>query len=476
MANGLKKCEGGGLGGERSEIPPQHKVIYFKRILRLLFINLFFCLTAIPVFPAFLEKVGARPLGMGGAFVALADEPSAAMWNAAGLAQLKQAEIVATYAALYTGLGEDGLSSTYIGYTLPLKAGGALGINYIRLQSLLYRENTIALAYSQRLRFLYLGINAKGLFANFVENEYTKIDPLFQANGLLAKAFSIDLGLLLKGEDIFSLGVFARNINQPNIALGEEQESIVPFELSVGIALKCLKVNPSLDVTFRRDKEIRSGQDINVHFGLETWPLNDTGLRAGANLYELTAGASYRLSNQGVDLQLDYAFRYPMPFQFAQAPITNTTGSHQFSLALRFDHILQSMDAKKPGKELEPFLQEALSYQKVGDYESAIAAYKRVLKQDEANQDAHFLLAGLYTKLKQYEEAITHYKRLIELAPDEPRYHYALASLYEQYGDDTGNKKWYNKAIIEFEKTRILDANYKHLSSKLESIHKKGQR
>lgn len=442
-----------------------------QKILYILFISFILCLLTVPAESAFLDRVGVRPLGMGGAFAAVADGTCAAMWNPAGLAQMRQTEIIATYSALYTGLGEDGLGRAYLGYTLPLKGNGALGINYIRLQSPLYRENTIALSYSQRLRFLYLGLNAKGLFANFVDNEYTKIDPLFQTNGLLTKGFGIDLGLLLMANDNLSLGVFARNINQPNMAFEAEQESIVPLELSAGVALRSLKVNPSFDVTFINAK-LRGRTDINFHLGLETWLRDNLGLRAGANLYELSAGASYGFKEQDVELQLDYALRYPMPFNFAQAPITNTTGSHQFSLSLRFDHLLKLASAKKTEKTLDPALQEALSYQNSGDYESAISACRKVLRKDDTNQEAQFLLAGLYTKLKRYDEAITHYKRAIELAPDEPRFHYALGSLYEQYGDDTGNKNWYNKAIIEFTKTGMLDSNY-NLSSRIEKIRQK---
>jgi len=109
------------------------------------------------------------------------------------------------------------------------------------------------------------------------------------------------------------------------------------------------------------------------------------------------------------------------------------------------------------------------------ELEAAIATYKQMLQQDDTNQEVHFLLADLYTKPKRYEEAIIHYKRAIELAPDEPRFHYALGSLYEQYGDDTGNKKWYNKAVIEFAKTSMLDANYNDLSYRLEKIQVAGR-
>ena len=159
-----------------------------------------------------------------------------------------------------------------------------------------------------------------------------------------------------------------------------------------------------------------------------------------------------------------------MPFQLTQAPITDTTGSHQFSLSLRFGGV------KKPEKKLGPALQEALSYQETGDQEAAIKAYKQVLQQDNTNQEAHFLLAGLYTKLKQYDKAIIHYKLAIEIDRDEPRFHYALGRLYEQYGDDTGNRSWHNKAIIEFTKTRMLNPDYNDIPSRLEKIRsKKGQ-
>jgi Flp pilus assembly protein TadD len=75
----------------------------------------------------------------------------------------------------------------------------------------------------------------------------------------------------------------------------------------------------------------------------------------------------------------------------------------------------------------------------------------------------------------QYDKAIPHLTRAVELAPDNPRYRYALGLLYEQYGDVTKSKSWYNKAIIELEKTRMLNADYENVSAKIEAISKKGR-
>ena len=48
--------------------------------------------------------IGARPLGMGESFVAIADDANAISWNPAGLVQLRQQAINGMYTDLY-GIG-----------------------------------------------------------------------------------------------------------------------------------------------------------------------------------------------------------------------------------------------------------------------------------------------------------------------------------------------------------------------------------
>ncbi|KPJ50147.1 MAG: hypothetical protein AMJ41_01805, partial [candidate division Zixibacteria bacterium DG_27] len=74
--------------------------------------------------------VGARPLGMGSAYVALVDDVTSTYWNPAGLAQLKHREIMFMHAETFGNL----LNHDYFGFALPLSGASAtLGVSLIYL-------------------------------------------------------------------------------------------------------------------------------------------------------------------------------------------------------------------------------------------------------------------------------------------------------------------------------------------------------
>ena len=70
-------------------------------------ITLFVCLagtTAAAERGAFAAVgIGARPLGMGGAFVAVADTPDALYWNPAGVGQLSKTQVSSMQTDLWLG-------------------------------------------------------------------------------------------------------------------------------------------------------------------------------------------------------------------------------------------------------------------------------------------------------------------------------------------------------------------------------------
>lgn len=85
---------------------------------------------------SFMENgVGARAFGMGGAFTAVADDPSATFWNPAGLAGVQAHEIMAMHSELFGDL----IDRDFVAYVQPVSwsllggTDGGVGISVIRL-------------------------------------------------------------------------------------------------------------------------------------------------------------------------------------------------------------------------------------------------------------------------------------------------------------------------------------------------------
>ncbi|MED5427717.1 MAG: tetratricopeptide repeat protein, partial [Candidatus Neomarinimicrobiota bacterium] len=70
--------------------------------------------------------VGTRPLSMGGAFIAVADDGHTITWNPAGLPRLRRTEFTTTYADLYIM----GITQSYIGIVRPFGDKLALGMDW----------------------------------------------------------------------------------------------------------------------------------------------------------------------------------------------------------------------------------------------------------------------------------------------------------------------------------------------------------
>ncbi|NIM03087.1 tetratricopeptide repeat protein [bacterium] len=283
--------------------------------------------------------VGARPIGMGNAYTALADDVNAIYYNPAGLAQLDECQFTSGYGKLYWGL-DDGsnLGSGFIGYAHPLYHWGTLGAGWVNfgLQGL-YRENSFIFSYGNRIRTrLLAGLNLKLLHKKYGKTTYTENalidggpgvtgerDPVF-SEGYSKTGFSTDLGFLYKFNREYSLGLSLIDINQPNMDL-KDNKSKVPIGVKSGFLYNSDFLTFAFDTTFRNG-------DVNVHSGVEKWFANRTfavraGLGVGSRSFSnLALGASYTKYL----FQFDYAFLYPL------SGIRDTYGSHRISLTLRF--------------------------------------------------------------------------------------------------------------------------------------------
>ena len=82
--------------------------------------------------------MGARALGMGSAFVAIADDATATYWNPAGLTKVKKHSFSAMYSDTFsTGdgsfLGKGLVNYNFVNYVHQIEDIGSLGLSWIRL-------------------------------------------------------------------------------------------------------------------------------------------------------------------------------------------------------------------------------------------------------------------------------------------------------------------------------------------------------
>jgi hypothetical protein len=90
----------------------------------------------------FLEiGVGARAMGLGGAYTALAQDVTALYWNPAGISFIQGASAHVSVADLFGGLG---IRHTFLGAVLPVGGSGAIGVGFTQLTSGDIERTTVA--------------------------------------------------------------------------------------------------------------------------------------------------------------------------------------------------------------------------------------------------------------------------------------------------------------------------------------------
>jgi hypothetical protein len=357
---------------------------------------------------------GARPLGMGSAFSAVADDANTVYYNPAGLGQLRHPQFTAGYGKLSLGLtdGSD-LGSGHLAFTAPLQQGrwGAFGGHVLNLQlSGIYKENIFALAYGKNMfSSLTAGVSAKWMKRSYGSDAYTDIDPLFQKKGKSVSVVGIDLGLLYRHSRHHVFALTAKDFNKPDVGLGEADQ--VPTSWKGAYAFYQRSFVVTGEVT-------RKEKDLNLSFGGERWFMaHKVAGRGGfdfgsGNRRNLAMGASLRLGNA----QLDYAFLLPL------AGLVDTGGSHRLSFTIRFGH--------SDEKSVALLEQEELLGQSVADteVERMREDLDRMRKETEASQKE---AAQIRARILELEGQIKNLKQAaaspLLLQPSKPTIQYPKA-------------------------------------------------
>lgn len=277
--------------------------------------------------------VGARALGMGGAFVAIADDASAAQWNPAGLALLRQGELMAMHSEHLGSLA----SHDYLGFAQPLqgdKASG-IGIGLVRfsvddipltkhafddLNGDGERQDNEPILTD---RFEMKSDDEYGLFLTYAREVRT--GWLFGGNvkmlrqGLLDNTsfgIGLDFGVLYLAQPGLVLGARLSDATATQISWDTGHKDTVSPSLHLGGSWSrgfdairgSLTAAGGVGMTFdRRIEASQFGESSltgDLQGGLEYWYAERIAARVGTDAGELAAGAGLRLDRFGVD----YAF------------------------------------------------------------------------------------------------------------------------------------------------------------------------
>jgi len=264
---------------------------------------------------AFLRiGIGARAIGMGNAFTAIADDVSSIYWNPAGLSKLKYHEVL----FMHTQWLAD-IKSEYLTYAQPLKYGG-YGFSILYLYTTDIRrsklgeeqgsfnnyDSCISLAYSYNPNSnISLGLNSKII--------HRCLDTVN------SNSFGIDIGGLYKRGNL-RVGAVLQNLGLKTKFRHESDPMPINFKLGAGYELLEKTLTLAVDI----DKPI--DDNISINLGAE-YLYNNTiigriGYQFGRDIGGLTTGIGFNFSNY----RLDYAF----------APYDKLGNTHRVSLTLKF--------------------------------------------------------------------------------------------------------------------------------------------
>ncbi|HGE71117.1 TPA: PorV/PorQ family protein [Candidatus Poribacteria bacterium] len=256
---------------------------------------------------AFLKNgIGVRPISMGKAFVAVADDANAGYWNPAGLAKLNHPEMSFMYSnpMNYDIIGGGGVKD--IGYhTLSIaypSSFGSMGLNvaYLSVGDIFVVKDATGPT-GEKFQDKELGIIAS--YANSItEQIQIGLNLKFVRQSLWDKKGSgmgLDIGGIYEPMYNLTFGIMLNDIVSPKIKLIENSYSI-PRKLTAGLSYKLMddKILTSVSV----DKA--GGRSPNFHIGTEVSPVKDLFIRAGytTDTGELSAGIGFRISI----IRLDY--------------------------------------------------------------------------------------------------------------------------------------------------------------------------
>jgi hypothetical protein len=271
--------------------------------------------------------VGARALAMGGAFVAEANDSSAAYWNPAGLAQIHDVQISTLHATQSSIQNYDFFN---LAFNLP-QLGGTYAISYIRLSvsgiPITPASGPIVLGYTQDAEQVGLISGGWQIAKQLMLGVSLK---LIQESLYTASAFGVgaDVGFLYKPFPQFGIGLNIQNVTDGTDVQWSNTPTnptyVVPISAKIGVSYTAqigpeIKANntwiPSNTITANLDVDTQyANQSLNdYHIGVEYWYHQFFAVRGGVQTYGLQFNQDNMALSAGIGVwvylfEVDYAY------------------------------------------------------------------------------------------------------------------------------------------------------------------------
>jgi len=259
--------------------------------------------------------VGARPYGMGLAFVAVADDVNATYWNPAGLVQLDLRE--ATYMRNMNAR-ESINYQDYWAYAQPLDENSAVAVSYIRVDQIpdVWSQNWYWVSYARVISpETSLGLNVRSV------NDDVKLSGVS-----IDTRLGLDFSVLHRVNEQLSIGLLVQNANEPDSEITTALGMYLPVEIDAthprnwrpGIAYQvdptltvAMSVYDALDEADGLMRHLRVGVEKIVETGedgrYQAWRIGYAGLWAESDAIApkgLTLGLGLGSENFKVDAAL----------------------------------------------------------------------------------------------------------------------------------------------------------------------------
>ncbi len=268
----------------------------------------------------------ARALGLGGAFVATADEPLGVLWNPAGLSSMDRNVLAFETAQLYEGTAIHSFGFAVPGNRLP-----SFALNILALRSGEFeRTNDLndPLGTFSQGETAYLFSASKAVSKRIAVGGTVKLIQQ-QIEDFSAQGVGFDLGGQWMLTPELRVGGAVMNLGGPSLTLRTEEETY-PTGFRGGIAYQMLGGRALITA----EVDQASGPGTQLRAGTEYWIQPTIALRLGFDQDRAAGGFTCRLAST---YQLDYGV--------ADHPLGLT---HRVGLSYRFGGFFASSQADPP--------------------------------------------------------------------------------------------------------------------------------